>query len=139
MKDGFDLVTDVISLINVPAVLSLIDGQIWPFEKTGDTEHTEIVVNSIGVTNTELQIGDGNVNVYAPYKVTNIYGKDWLLPDHVKLDTLAKVIVPLIDTQFKDTFNTEVVTTEMIQDTNGIWFLNIKIKYYSIQNNYQNI
>lgn len=141
MKDGFDLVTDLRSLVNVPEITGLIDGKIYNSFRPNNSNKTDIVVNSITISNTQDQIGYGNINIYVPaLSAPDGIGGQQQVPDMAKMNSLCKSVTPLVETQFRNTFRTEVEDAGNIyQDTDGSWFVNIRIKYYSIQNNYQNI
>lgn len=68
MKDCFDVVEDIKSLINIPAVTSQISGVIYTDEKLSGSDKVDIVINSFSITNTINQVASANVNVYAPNK-----------------------------------------------------------------------
>jgi hypothetical protein len=135
-KDGFDLVTDVRSLVNIPSVLALLGsgGKVEPSVKTTSSDKKGIVVNSLGITNETDQVGLGNINCYAPAIISTINGKSVSLPDQQALSTLVKAITPLIDDQFKTSFRVwiEEMATIM-QDTDGSYFANIQFRYQSIK------
>jgi hypothetical protein len=142
MKDSFDMGTDVRSLINVPAILSLIDGKIYPDNRpTGRGAKTDIVVNILGVNNLQFQKGTANINIYAPnLKTTQEDGSVQYLPNYAKLTTIAKAIYPLVESQYLPQFNTQVTDTgTLLQDTDGSWFVSMQLSYQSFQTNYQNI
>ncbi|RZJ84899.1 MAG: hypothetical protein EOO20_20665 [Chryseobacterium sp.] len=141
MKDGFDVVTDVRALINIPNVLALIPGgKVEPSVKSTSSTVKGIVVNSISISNTTDQIGFGNVNCYAPAISSTANGKTVLLPDQQALSTLAKAITPLIDGVYSASFRVWVEDMAVIlQDTDGSYFANIRFRYQSIQDNFKNI
>lgn len=133
MKDSFDVVTDVFSLIDLPAIKSLINGDIYSNDKPSGSTKVDIVVNSLGVTNRQMQRGSANVNIHSPNTQSG-------RADSISLITIAKALIPYLDSQYRDTFYTEVDDGgTLMRDTDGSWFYNIPINYYSIQNNYQNI
>lgn len=140
MKDGFDVVNDVRSLINIPTITSQIDGKIWPDMRPNNRVKTDIVINCNSISNSVDQIGFGNVNIYVPGITETVDGQQWKKPDHYRLNSLCKLILPYIETQWRETFRTEVEDSgNIFQDTDGSWFVNIGFKYYSLQSNYQNI
>ena len=62
-KDNFDIVTDIRALVNVPSILTLLNGgKVDPSVKTTGADVRGIVINSLGITNTAEQIGSGNIN-----------------------------------------------------------------------------
>jgi hypothetical protein len=139
MKDSFDMVTDVRSLINVPAITSVLgEGKIYPHRRpAGRSEKMDIVVNALGVNNAQYQTGTANINIYAPsIKATQEDSSVQYLPDYVKLNGLVKMVLPLVDSQYKPTFNTEVTDPgTLLQDADGNWFMSLQLAYRSIQDN----
>jgi len=140
-KDTFDIVTDVIGLINTPEVLALLSGgRIDPSVKTTGPEVRGIVVNALGITNSSEQKGAGNVNCYVPAIISTINGKSVSLPNQQVLSTLAKVIKPLIDGQRMPHFESWVDEMPiLLKDTDGSYFVNIAFSYQASQNNFKNI
>lgn len=140
-KDGFDIVTDVRALINVPSILALLNGgKVDPSIKTTGPEVRGIVVNALGITNSAEQKGAGNVNCYAPAIISTINGKSVGLPDQQVLSTLAKAIKPLIDGVRMPHFECWVDDMPFIlRDNDGSYFANISFSYQASQNNFKNI
>lgn len=143
MKDSFDMVTDVRSLINVPAVTELLEeGKIYPHVRpTGRSGKMDIVVNALGVNNAQMQQGTTNINIYVPsIKATQEDGSIQYLPDYVRLNALMKIVQPLVESQYRETFNTEVTDPgTLMQDADGSWFVSMQLTCRSFQKNYQNI
>ncbi|RZM22426.1 MAG: hypothetical protein EOO88_29460 [Pedobacter sp.] len=138
MKDGFDITIDVRGMLNVPAVTTLLgaDGKIYQTERpTGRALMTDIVVNALGITNTTLQKGSGNINCYA----TPITSGGVKTADQTKLMALSRAIIKVVDEQYRSTFQTWIDDAPTIlQDNDGSYFVNIPFEYQSVQN-YTNI
>lgn len=141
MKDAFDVMTDIRGLVNVPAITGLINGGIWPNTRPNNSNKIDLVINCNSISNTATQIGYGNVNIYVPTLSTpNGNGGQQQTPDYAKMKQITSAITPLIDTQFKYSFQVEVEDSgNVFQDTDGSWFANIGFKYYSYNKNYNNI
>lgn len=135
MKNGLDLINDIRSLLNVSAVTSEISGKIWPNERPDNRlDKADIVVNSLAISNNQLQRGIGNVNIYVPTISTVIDGKPQQTPDYSKLNRLIGIVLPLLDDIWKETFHTEVEEPgTLLKDTDGSFFYNIKVKYYHLR------
>lgn len=135
MKDVFDMVTDVRSLVNVSAITSLINGKVFPsIRPDGRSLIADVVVNGLSITNTQQQIGSGNVNGYVP-KIEVDGAK---VPDQAKLSQLGKAIASAIDGKYMESFRVFVDGgAEPMRDTDGSYFVNVPFKYYSIQEDYQ--
>ena len=133
MKDSFDLTGDIISLIDYPAIKSMITGGIYADDRPDNSQLIDIVVNSLGVTNRQFQKGSGNVNVHVPNLPSG-------RKDSVRLRSISKALKPYLDAQFRDTFHTDIDDGgALLQDTDGSWFYNIPINYYSLQENFKNL
>lgn len=133
MKDSFDFTSDVITLINTPVIKAMITGGIYADDRPNNSKVIDIVVNCLGVTNRWNQKGSGNVNIYVPNLPSG-------RKDSGTMRTIAKAVLPLIESQNRATFQTDVEDggTPM-QDTDGSWFYNIPFNYYSIQEKYKNV
>ncbi len=131
MKDVFDMVTDVRSLLNVPALTSLIDGGIYPSIRPDGSTKCDVVINGLGITQNQDQAGAGNINIYVP----KIKAGTLMVPDQARMSAIGKAVMPLIDGIYKSTFRVFLDGPALpIQDTDGSYFVNIQYKYYSIQN-----
>jgi hypothetical protein len=133
MKDSFDVTADIISLFNVPGINALLTGEIYADDRPNDSKLIDVVVNCLGITNTAMQRGSANINIHAPNLPSG--GKD-----SITLRSIAKAIIPYVDTQFKNTFHTDIDDGGTImRDSDGTWFYNIPVNYYSVQTNFKNI
>ena len=140
MKDGFDIVTDIRSLINIPSITGLITGKIWPTELPSGRTETDIAINSLGITNTQDQIGHGNVNIHAPNLIETVGGKSYPMPNQALLNSISKAVTPYLDGQYRPSFRTKVEEAgQLLQDTDGSWFVNIRVKYYSLQTDFKHV
>lgn len=133
MKDRFDVAEDIIFLIDTPEVRAMLSGGIYADDRPGGSSDIDIVVKSTGITNQQFQVGTANVNIYVPdlssgRKDTMVFRK------------IFRVLKPLLDAQYKDTFHTHIDDGGgFIQDSDGSWFYNVPVNYYSVQTNYQNL
>jgi len=126
MKTSFDIVTDVISLINVPAVTHNLDGKIWPFVRPDNREKVDITVGLLAGTNEWLQEAIVNIRIHAS--------------DFYTFNSVSQIILPLVESQYRDTFYTEVDNSgKLITNPDGTRFFRIRVHYYSIQSNYKKI
>ena len=138
MKNCFDIAQDVRSLINVPEVLSDLDGgNIYPHYRPQGSSRIDVVIGVLGADNEYIQNANVNIRIHAPnlhLYLTNPPGADNTQPNLVKLFRICELITPLLDEQYRDTFNTSVASSgEMFQDADGTWFCLIQVEYFSIQ------
>lgn len=126
---------DVRSLINVPSILNMLDGgKIYPDVRPANrTDQVDIVVNTLGINNSPFQKGTSNINIYAPSLEDG-------RPNYEKLTGISKAILPLIDTQWKLNFRTEVTDPgTLLRDADGTWFLSMQLGYESYNKQFNNI
>jgi hypothetical protein len=139
MRDSFDITIDVSTMLDVPAIRTLIgtDGEIYQSERpSGRTDKTDIVVNAWGITNDALQKGSGNINIYAP----GIISGHSMVADQAKLLSISRAIYPLIDSQYRTNYQTWIeYSATIMRDTDGSWFVNMPFEYQSVQDNFKNI
>lgn len=139
MKDSFDVMADVISLIDKPEVTNLIDGSIWSNARPDNSSKTDIVVGCSAPSNEQRQVSYGYVNIYVPVMAA-LDGAGKPLVGYGKMKTLGKVVSQLLDTQFGDTFQVVVEEAPDIErDTDGSLFVHISFQYSSYQTDYKNI
>lgn len=142
MKTGNDSVNDVYSLLNLPALTSVITGNIYKYHKPLNSKKINVVINSLTLSNAPLQSGIVNVNIHAPnLPASEIDGvSDSNFPNSTLLNDLAKIAIHLLDTQWRETFHTDVDTSpNMLQDNDGTWYINIRVNYYSSITEFKNI
>lgn len=142
MKTEFDMVTDIIGVIDVPAIKSLINGVIIGFNRPKSSKKSDVVVTSLALTNEPLQEGIANINVHFPNLGNISFDNvaDNTQPDSVNIDQVCKAIIPLINGKDFETFSIFIDEPPMItRDNDGGWFGNIRAYYNSFQNDYKNI
>ena len=142
MKTKIEALTDVWKLVNVPEVKTLIDGVVIRQRRPKGSNLFDVVVNGLGLTNQMLQQGIININVHGTNLKNAKFGAflDDQFPDLDKLNTIAKAIEPLVDTIFIDSWHLDIDrSAQPFQNTDGSWYVNIRLNYYSVLNNFKNI
>jgi len=139
MRDSFDITIDVRGLLNVPSIISLLgaDGKIYQTERpTGRALFTDLVVNSLGITNEQVQQGAGNVNCYVP----SITSGGVKIADQAKTMIIARVVLSLLDERYMTNYQTWIQDENtLMQDTDGSFFYNIPFRYRSMQTNFKRV
>ena len=139
MKNAFDVAENVISLINVPAVTDHISGKTWAFDRPGNRDLVDIVVGVLMISNDYLQRGVANIRIHAPdVAISAVKQTDWRT-DLKTLDRVAKLIIPLVDNQYKHSFFTHIDRHGPSRTLDGQGMYVIRLDYYSFQENYKNI
>lgn len=132
MKSAIDVIVDVYSLVNVPAVTSAISGEVYQLERPDNSKKQDVVIGLLGADNEWLQEATVNVKIHVPNLKS---GK----ADLNNLERIVNIVTPLIDGKYMDSFYTIKGTTYLQKDTDGTWFYRIVVDYYSIQEEYKNI
>lgn len=142
-KDCFDMVEDVFTLINVPQIVSVIDGKIYQWLRPQNENKTDIVVSALFLLNEYIQRGVVNIRVHSPNQILNLPNKqeiDNTQPNQIEFARVSELVMPLLDGQHRSTFYTEINTpTQLFRQKDGSWVAAIKLNYYSIQDDYTNI
>jgi len=134
MKDSFDITEDVISLINIPEVTTFITGKIYADSRPNISNKQDIVVRVLAGTNEWMQNA-----------VVVINGDGFVLhdsdkPDMIKMRDLGKTLTKLLEGQYRNEFFTEIENPAQVRtDRDGSKYLNIRVRYRSIQNNFKNV
>lgn len=140
MKGEFDVAQDVRSLINIEAVTSLITGKIYPFVRPDNSTKTDIVIRPINCNNRQIQEADVNIKIHAASVTAPGATQVDYFPDYTDLITIVNIILPLVNDQYRDGFDTEIDFTDgPIEDRDGSFFYLIRVIYRHFQNNYNNI
>ena len=141
MKTNIDMVNDAYKQLNESGVKALIDGVLIRYRRPKDSKKTDIVVNSVSISNTQLQRGVFNINVHVPNLVGVKFDEvaDNQQPDINKLKAISDYIIPYFDSNWQYDYHTDIEPPVPIQDSDGTWFMNIRVNYYSSINNFKNI
>lgn len=142
MKTGIEMVQDGFTLINVNAVTSLITGIVCLFERPKNSDKTDVVLNTLALTSAQLQQGVFNVNVHCP----NINGlvingsTDSTQPDIQKMLQVGNAIINILKDYNGQDYKLDVQTPGLpLRDSDGTWYLNIRVNYFAFQTDYSNI
>ena len=96
-----------------------------------DNKLESYVVNSLPVSQTQTQLGTGNVNIYAPnIRVKRTEGGiEESLPDTVRLDELVQLALPVL-TIYADHYDMEPVLVSLIEEPEtDSHYMNIRIDF----------
>lgn len=141
MKTGLQMVKDGYELINVDAINALITGKVYMFQRPQNSSLQDIVLNTLIITNDQLQNGVFNVNIHCPNLKLTINGEsDVTQPDIAKLTEVASAIVQIVaDYNGFDFYLSCLSPGIMLRDVDDNWYTNIRVNYSAFQQNYTNI
>lgn len=142
MKTGLDMMDDIYNLVNKPNIQALIDGVVIKARRPKGSTKQDIVIRSLAMNTKPLQAGVVNVNIHCPnLQNVNFNGiTDDQQPDYNSLRAICNELYPVLDAIWADTFNIDVADSPMLtQDSDGTWFMNIRVNYYAVINDFKNI
>lgn len=142
MKTGIQMVKEGRTLINVNDVTTLLTGNIYLFERPKNSTKIDIVVNSIVLTNEQLQQGVFNYNIHAPNKADVVVDdvQDNSQPDVETLEAVTNAVMAIVADYVGEDFRISAQTTGLpIRDVDNTWYVNIRANYSTFQPNYSNI
>jgi len=135
MKDCFDIVSDVVSLIDVPAVHSVITGKIWKHFMPGNREASDIIVKTLFCSNDAIQHGIVNVKIHCPEILS---GGQWI-GDLKAMNTISEVLTQLLDNRYAESFWLDIDRQNVSRTLDGKSMYVIRLHYYSYNAEYKNI
>ena len=133
MKTTLDVVDILYNRLLVGGIVSVSGGIYKQTRPIGSTVE-DVVVNSLPITNTQLQQCIANVNVFVPDKKVTVNGIGDNMADTARLNTLAKIIINLLDDVWTDDYHFWVQQQTLLNDEESKQhYLNIRIEFYSIK------
>lgn len=134
MKTPVDLIYDFFSLLNVQEVLSNISGSVYPNSRPIDSRMEDIVINSLPITGSQLQVNITNVNIHVPNLKISIGGKqDNTQPNLKRLKEISAVVEPIIIDAMINGTVTEIEQAILIEEKElNEHFLNYRVKTHTV-------
>lgn len=134
MTTTLDIVDILWSRLDSSAIKAAITGSICKHRRDPNSTKEDIVVNSLPVSNQQLQKGVANVNVHVPDIIVTANGMQDKQPNHERLKALAIQAVDILKDNWTATMNYDVQQQTLIRDAEaGDHFINIRIEFF-IQN-----
>lgn len=129
MKTALDQDTAIFKLLNVPAVTTVITGNVFKGRRPNDSDREDIVINTLTLGDGTRQFGVANVNIYTKDISSTIAGKPQLLANSSRLATLTNLIKPLLEETDGDEFVLWIDGTQLIAEPEvNQHFMNIRIE-----------
>lgn len=142
MKTGIQMVRDGYGIVNIDAVKNLITGKVYLFARPKNSEVQDIVLNTLALTNEQVQNGVFNCNVHCPNKSNVVINDetDTTQPDIAALDEISAFVTNILNDYVGYDFRLSAQNTGIpIRDVDNTWYVNIRVNYSSFQNHYTNI
>lgn len=140
VQEGYNLLKQVSVRFTPPNLSAIISGGIYQYQRPDNSKVEDIVVNSLALSNSQLQEGFFNVNCHVPNKQNVVIGgqPQTTQPDIVRLKIIAKAVAERLDNYIGSDYRFRVqMPGNPIQDADLTWYINIRVFYNSIQNQYK--
>jgi hypothetical protein len=131
MKTTLDLVGIVYDVIKNSSLKTAINGKIYKFKRPVNSNAEDVVINSLPVTNEQLQTAIVNVNVFVQNveAVTSEGINEF--PDVVRLQTLATLAVSALTDGINGVYTWDVQQQTVIQDDESDQhYINIRLQFF---------
>jgi hypothetical protein len=142
MKTGLDMVKDGFTLLNVDVVNNAITGKVYMFIRPKNSLLQDVVLNTLAITNDQLQQGVFNVNIHCP-NLTGVVIEgvtDNTQPDITSLTNITNIILSIVADYVGADFKIWAQNTGLlIRDVDGTWYVNVRVNYLAFQQNFINI
>lgn len=132
MRTNQDQIDIVFDKLRGTALQSAITGKLAKHVRPTNSNHEDVVINSLVTTNTQLQKGILNVNIHVPnIQATLEGGVVHVVPNHNRLNELTKIAIPLLKDVWGYDWDFDIEQINTIrEDTSS--FNNIRIAFQSI-------
>jgi len=90
VRTTLDITSILYSLVNAPAVKSLLSGGVYKDERPANSTARDVVVASTTVDNESFQTGVGYINIH----------DSGAMPDHVWFKSVIDTIIPLVKAHY---------------------------------------
>lgn len=116
--------------LTASALKNAISGGIYKYERPDNSKLEDVVINSIALTNDDVQLGVANVNIHVPAIEIVVDGKQQRKPNIKRLATLAGIAIPILKHKVGQDYNYWISsqTTVNNPDTNER-FINFTINF----------
>ncbi|MHA4844416.1 hypothetical protein ACX0G7_09640 [Flavitalea antarctica] len=134
MKTSFEFVDLVWTRLNASTALKTsINGGIYKYKRPDGSLKQDIVINSLVVSNEQLQRGVLNVNFHCPNLKINVVGQPSISsPDSVKLKAVSNLIIPLLEDYASNDFSCHVGQQSNFEEPGTQEYIsNIRINIFS--------
>jgi hypothetical protein len=133
MRTAQDNVIIVWKKINDSALSTEISGGVYKGSRPVNSVSEDIVVNTLGLPNQQVQQSIINVNIHVPNKDARIDGVINSVCDDERLNELTRMALELLNEDYSgDDWHFEVQQHTQPVEQEGSYYVNIRIEFYSL-------
>lgn len=141
MKSALQMASEAYQLLIASSIKTSINGGIYLMKRPQNSIVQDIVINTLALTNNQLQAGVFNINIHVPNITVQLNGKsDNTQPDLLTLGTISDLVGVIFQDYVGLDFRMYIDQPgNPIKDDDGTWYINLRINYLCFQPNYSNI
>lgn len=129
MKTSLDTVDIIYQALSGSSVKTAITGRIAKYQRLLNSVKEDIVINSLPITNGQIQNAVVNVNIHVPNKKVGADGvQDSSQPDSARLKELSNQVINVLDNSWGAGYNYSIQQQNIIQDNND-YYSNIRVQF----------
>ncbi len=132
MKTTLDLVDLVYEVLKTSSLKSSITGKVYEYQRPVNSNVEDVVINSLPITNDQLQEAIVNVNVFVPnLEVEETGDISRQVPNITRLKTLAGLAVQNLTDGISGDYTWDVQQQTLMEDDESKQhFINIRIQFF---------
>lgn len=132
--DAVDISREQLFALQTSNVLN-ITGNIYKYQRPLNSPLEDIVINSLPMSNDQLQECIVNWNIHVPNLRLDFGGKsDNSQPDTIRLKQLTKAIKDHLSEFWGDDaeYQFNIQQENLIRDDDGTWYMNIRVEFRNV-------
>jgi len=131
MKTGFDTDNVLYDVLKISSLKSAIAGNVYKRLRPVNSVLEDVVINSLPITNQQLQTCISNVNIFVPDKQITVNGVVTKVPNEERLEELTVMAVQILADGIKGDFTWDIQQQAFIQDDESdSHYSNIRIEFF---------
>jgi hypothetical protein len=131
MKTGFDTDNVLYDVLKISSLKSAITGNVYKRQRPVDSNLEDVVINSLPITNQQLQTCVSNVNIFVPDVKVTVNGVVTNVPNEERLEDLTVMAIQVVADGIKGDFTWDIQQHALIQDNESdSHYSNIRIEFF---------
>jgi hypothetical protein len=134
MMTSLDMVDVLFQVLYNSPVRNNVSGSVYKYKRPSSSTKEDVVINSLAVTNLQLQTAVLNVNIHVPNVVATLNGsQDNSMPNTKRLKDITNEVIPLLKNKWAQDYNFDIQQENLFEDDNGnSHYINIRLDFFNI-------
>jgi hypothetical protein len=131
MRNPFNMVRILFMLISPSSALkAAITGDVYKLKRLPGSTKEDVVINALPISGDQFQLGTANVNIYVPNVAVSSGTTTSMMPDTVRLDTLAMIATGLLEQVHTQSYRFYVGSITTIEEPeSNSHYVNLRIDF----------